>query len=109
MADPRSPTEATASVFTDADLFNCCRGGVEPEPHERQGFAHLELSGVRHSTGGNGLNTCRDEYAEFWSIYARQKDGLAYCITDGPPGDRARTMQIADHLARRWGLKVEIG
>lgn len=102
-----------ARTFTDADLFNCWTGGAEPSGEERARWRGLEVHGVRDVSepgeDGTQWDACDDADAEMWSVYGLLKEGGCECITDGPAGDRARTMQIADHLARRWGLKVEIG
>ena len=113
IADPRPPTEAAVPAFTDADLFNCWTGGIEPSTEERARWRGLEVHGVRDVSepgeDGTQWDACDDADAEMWSVYGLLKEGGCECITDGPAGDRVRTMQIADHLARRWGLKVEIG
>lgn len=48
----------------------------------------LEVSPCRESSEG-GVNVCSEEEAQFWSVYARDKEGLARCLADFPTKSEA--------------------
>lgn len=114
---------ASEPVFTEADLFNCWVGGKSPTPEEAARFDWLEVGGVRDALAdkdwtpeerearGSHMEACDDADAEFWSVYGHYRPTESYvgveCITDGPPGDKARALAIAEHLGRLWNLPVK--
>lgn len=95
--------------FTPADLFNCWSGGVSPTPEEVAAWDWLEVRGVcnvSETEDETWFETCDDADAEMWSVYGRLKVGGCECITDGPEGDQAAAIAVAEHLGRLWGLPV---
>lgn len=71
--------------FTSAQLFNCCTAYAEPKWTD---FTALELGGCRSEvdeTGDEYTSGClQREEAEFFTVYARDHEGLAEAITDIP-------------------------
>lgn len=110
---PSIPASAPAPYFSPGDLFNCWPGGVSPSPEEVALWDALEVHGVRDvSDDGDGtwMEACDDDQAEFWSVYGHYRPtndhvGLE-CITDGPAGNQAAAIAIAEYLGKLWGLPV---
>ena len=105
----------THDVFTDSELFNCWTGGKPPTAEEVARFDWLEVGGVRDVSlpfdDGTIFEACDDADAEMWSVYGRYRPTETHagceCITDGPPGNMARAMAIAEYLGELWGLPVK--
>lgn len=89
-------------------LFNCCTESQEPDWSQ---FTHLELAGCVNEndddddeTHINGNQSSAD--AEFFTVYGRDKEGLAEAITD--IDDARRALQVAAALAYRSGLTCRV-
>ncbi len=75
----------TMAHFTNDHLFNCCTDYSEPKWGE---FTALELGGCRTETDDTGdeftIGCLQRDEAEFFTVYARDHEGLAEAITDIP-------------------------
>lgn len=94
--------------LTEDELFNCCADSTEPDWGEYEG---LEVAGVleyTHHIGGEdyceALGPDDKRAPDFYSVYARGREGFADCITDVPlDGD---LVGIFRELQERSGLPL---
>lgn len=89
-------------------LFNCCTEAKEPDWSQ---FTHLELAGCVNENDDDDDETCINgnqsaEQAQFFTVYGRDKEGLAEAITD--IDDARRALQIAAALSFRSCLTCRI-
>lgn len=93
----------------DADtLFNCCTELKEPDWSQ---FIHLELAGCVNENDPDDDETCINgnqsaREAEFFTVYGRDKEGLAEAITD--IDDALSALQVAAALSYRSKLPCHI-
>lgn len=71
--------------FTNDQQFNCCTDYAEPKWDD---FTALELGACRIEFEENGnqftIGCLQRDEAEFFTVYARDREGLAEAITDIP-------------------------
>ncbi|WP_294537682.1 hypothetical protein [uncultured Rhodoblastus sp.] len=84
-------------------LFNCCADNLAPDWSR---FASLTVGGckVDPEDPGHTLGLVCDAEAQFWTVYARDKDGCSEAITDC--GARAEADQVAQELYTLSGLEI---
>lgn len=107
------PIEPSAAELRSMRLFNCQTEGKEPAWRNYKG---LELAACRNDIeavqeeGGNPesdthIVTCHYEEAEFFSVYLRDKEGLAEALTDIQ--DRDTVLAVVSELMQISGLPCE--
>lgn len=77
--------------LTSAFLFNCCTDERQPDWSP---FLSIEVGGCIAGDGGETTGGVPDDQAEFWTVYARRRDGCAEAITD------TETRELAEFAAR---------
>jgi hypothetical protein len=82
-------------------FYNCCTRLKEPDWSQ---FKSLETSGCIDDGEGNTTSRIPDDKAQFWTVYARDHDGMAEAITDCL--SRVEVDATAQYLASRSGLPV---
>ena len=84
-------------------LFNCCTDNAEPNWSR---FIALTIGGCQDDPDdpGHTLGLCSDANAQFWTVYARDKDGCSEAITDCRA--RAEVDQVARELSEISGLEI---
>lgn len=100
---------ATLSAIHDdmtrgARLFNCQPGNREPAWGK---YTKLELAAVRDEFKDKPgdethMMTCGQKRASLWSVYGRDREGMADCITDIT--DRETVLDVVSELMARSGL-----
>jgi len=84
-----------------ARFYNCCTRLAEPDWSQ---FKSLEVSGCIDDGEGNTTSRISDDKAQFWTVYARDHDGMAEAITDCL--SRVEVDATAQYLASRSMLPV---
>lgn len=110
---PMETPMPSAAELRSMRLFNCQTEGKEPAWRNYKG---LELAACRNDKevvqeeGGNPesdthIVTCHYEEAEFFSVYLRDKEGLAEALTDIQ--DRDTVLAVVSELMQISGLPCE--
>ncbi|KAB2666038.1 hypothetical protein DEA98_10110 [Brucella pseudogrignonensis] len=90
------------------ELFNCCTDYKEPDWSQ---FTHLELAGCVNENDPDAGETCINgnqpsQEAEFFTVYGRDKEGLAEAITD--IDDALSALQVAAALSYKSKLACHV-